>query len=142
MELFVKIVNGFQQIRIVTKSSILDVTDVLDSPLCCSFISSGRLSHKAIHRSILDRFSQLMPTLPHWLGGYCNYHVLPGIILSCKISRIYDNSPALCLFHAIVIIFFLFILIFAIILARKRDMTWKYRQKSSFLSFCEVTFHS
>ena len=118
-----KIVNGFQQIRIVTKSSILDVTGVLDSPLCCSFISSGRLSHKAIHRSILDRFSQLMPTLPHWLGGYCNYHVLPGIILSCKISRIYDNSPALCLFHAIVIIFFLFILIFAIILVSRRDMT-------------------
>ena len=61
------------------------------------------------------------------------YHVLRALILSSKIFCIFDNSPTVWLFHVIVIAFSLFVIISAIILAKKRDEKLKYRQKSNFL---------
>ena len=88
--------------------------------------------------SIPHRFALLMTTLAHWPGDSRNYHALRASILSCKIFTIYDNSPVVSLFHVIVIVFSLFMIIFVINLANKRDIKLKYRQKSSFLLFCEI----
>ena len=64
-----------------------------------------RLLRKKINCSILHRFA----LLAHWLEDSQDYHVLRTWILFCKIFRISDNSPAVWLFHDIVIVFFLFL---------------------------------
>ena len=75
-----------------------------------------------------------MLILAHWPGESRNYHVSRALILSRKIVRTYDNSPVVLLFHVIVVFFSLFIIIFSITLANKRDIKLKYRQKSSFFA--------
>ena len=93
---------------------------------CLKTCHPERLLCKAINCSIL-LFTWLIPTLVYWLEDCRNYHVLCDLILSCKIFHIYDNSPVVWLFHIIVIVFFcsLFMIIFAIILAKKRDIKSK-----------------
>ena len=56
------------------------------------------------------------------------------LILSCKIFTIYNNFPAVFVFHmiAIVFFFFLFMIFFSITLVRKREIKLKHRQKSIF----------
>ena len=51
MEHFVIIVNGFQQLTIIAKRSILDVAAALDPPLnslenCCKYTGNRLLHHK------------------------------------------------------------------------------------------------
>ena len=82
--------------------------------------------HKTINCSIPHRFTLLSPTLAHWPGDSRNYHVLHELILSYKIFRIYDNSPLVYLFYAIVIILCLFMIIFAITLANKSNIKLQY----------------
>ena len=99
-----------------------------------------RLLRKAIC-SILHRFAFLMPTLVCWLGDSKNYHILRTWILFWKIFRISDNSPAVWLFRDIVIVFFsLSMIIFAIILAKKKGIKLKYTKKSSLFCYFMKTF--
>ena len=56
MELFVIIVNGFQPLTIITKSSILGVAAVLDPPLKNLFYASVPFVCSGIHLVFL-RFS-------------------------------------------------------------------------------------
>ena len=130
-----------------TESSILVVAGVLDPALFFFSSTEVRLNEclttchpewflrKIINCSILHRFSRLMPTLAHWPGESRNCHVFCALISSCKIFRPYDNSPAVGLFHVIVIAFSLFIIIFTTILTEKRDIDWKYRQETVFCYF-------
>ena len=78
---------------------------------------------KTINCSIVHRFAVLMPTLAHWLGDSQNYHVLCESILFWKIFRIS-----------------LSMIIFAIILAKKKDIKLKYRKKSSLFCYFMKTF--
>ena len=53
-------------------------------------------------------------------GGMPKLPRLRALILSCKIFRIFDSSPAISLFYIIAIVFSLSMIIFAITLAKKR----------------------
>ena len=68
---------------------------------CLTTCHPKRLLRKTINRSVVHRLALLMPTLAYWPGDSRNYHALRALILSCKIFRIYDNSPAVLLFHVI-----------------------------------------
>ena len=96
---------------------------------------------KTINWLILHHSSS-MPTFAHWPGDFQNYHALRALISFSKIFRIHDNSPAVWLFHVIVIVFSLFMKTFAIILAKKRDIRLRYKQKSSFFCYFVKCFHS
>lgn len=87
----------------------------------------------------------LMQTLARLRGDSPNYRVLRAsltfllaLILSCKIFHIYDSSCPVWFFHVILTVFLLFMIIFSTILARKRGIKLKCRQKSSFLLFWET----
>ena len=53
MERFVRIVNGFQPLTIITKRSILDVAAALDPPLI-AFISPCQVMKKVSFMYLLD----------------------------------------------------------------------------------------
>ena len=73
--------------------------------------------------------SLVMPTLVLLPEESRNYHVLRASILSSQIFRIYDNYSAVWLFLVIVIVISLFMINFAVILAKQKDKKLKYRQK-------------
>ena len=54
-----------------------------------------------------------------------SYRILPALMLSCEILRIYDNSLAVRLFHIIAIIFSLFYDHFCNYTSKKRDIKLK-----------------
>ena len=99
---------------------------------CLTTCCPKQLLRKIINCSIVHRFALPVTTPAQWPGDSRNHHVLRALVLSCKIFRIYDSFTAIWLFDVIVMVFLLFMIIFAIILAKKRDIKLKYRQKSSY----------
>ena len=65
--------------------------------------------HATLSYSIVHRFALLMPTLAHWPRDSRNYHVFRALTLPYEIFRIYDNFPAVWLFHVIVNFFLHFL---------------------------------
>ena len=82
----------------------------------------GQKIVQTLHRFALLVYLPIPPFLP---GDSRNHHALPALISSCKISCIYDNFPAFWLLYAIVIVFFLFMIILAVKLAQKKESIHK-----------------
>ena len=114
----VKFFCSFSEVNQVTLPLYHFVAGFLDPPVFlssmevrpdgCLTCHPERLLRKTINRSIVHCFALLMTTLAHWPEGSRNYHVLRALMLPCKIFHIYDNSPAVWLFHVIIIVFFTF----------------------------------
>ena len=105
---------------------------------CLTTCCPKQLLRKIINCSIVHRFALPVTTPAQWPGDSRNHHVLRALVLSCKIFCIYDSFTAIWLFDVIVMVFLLFMIIFAIILAKKRDIKLKYWQKLSFFSFVNL----
>ena len=140
--------------KLATKSSILVVTRFLYPPLdlphfstmevrlnrCLAKCHLERLLRKTINCSILHGFALLMPTLAHWPEEPRNYHVLRALILPVKSSSFMIIIPQFDYFTLYFSFISLFMIIFAIILAKKTDIELKYRQKSSYFVILWIIF--